>query len=153
MVKRKEEELLSYTPRTTASDEARRPSLSQQLAAYGDSLAMERELLSAQHARRHSPTGHEGPQSTAKYSWEILGKETRTTMPVTKGQRAKDKEKEANLQKMWTHKMVSPYEVPLTRPAGTSSGHRPASSISSVGTVINNAAGSSSRELTKGEDD
>lgn len=133
MVKRKQEELLSYDPsQSSQSSGSRRPSLSQQLAAYGDSLAIERELQSAEQNRQNP---HEqialtipDPPASAKYSWEILGKESRTQMPVSKGQRAREKAEASSSvvqqQKLWTHRMVSPYEVPLNRPGTHVPGHR-----------------------------
>lgn len=141
MVKKKEEELLSYDPsETSQGSSARRPSLSQQLAAYGDSLAIERELHDAERYRQNP---HERialtipePPASAKYSWEILGKETRTTMPVSKGQRAREKHDPPSSvvqqQKLWTHRMVSPYEVPLNRPGTHVGGHRHTPSTSTI---------------------
>lgn len=141
MVKRKEEELLSYdASESSVGSSARRPSLSQQLAAYGDSLAIERELQDAERHRQHP---HERialtiaePPASAKYSWEILGKETRTNMPVSKGQRAREQHEPpssvAHQQKLWTHRMVSPYEVPLNRPGTQVGGHRHTPSTSTI---------------------
>jgi hypothetical protein len=151
MVKRKEEELLSYdSSQSSQNSSVRRPSLSQQLAAYGDSLAIERELQDAERHRQHpheqiALSIPEAPAS-AKYSWEILGKETRTAMPVSKGQRASDivepPTSVVHQQKLWTHRMVSPYEVPLNRPGVQQSGHRH--------TLSNSTITSSGKPLTRG---
>lgn len=152
MVKKKEEELLSYDPsETSEGSSARRPSLSQQLAAYGDSLAIERELHDAERYRQNP---HErialtipDPPASAKYSWEILGKESRTKMPVSKGQRAREKQEAPSTvvqqQRLWTHRMVSPYEVPLNRPGTHVGGHRHTPSTSTIT--------SSGKPLTRGQ--
>ena len=146
MVQRKEQELLSFqqNPAATQSNlgygkPQHRTSLTQQLAAYGDSLAIARELSDAE-KRRKDPAQPVAlvipePPASAKYSYEILGKETRTTMPVSSGKRAKDVDIEAGNPKLWTHKMVSPFEVPLPRPAGSGPGHRANNSITSMTTI------------------
>lgn len=147
MVKRKENELLSYDPSNSSEgSETRRPSLSQQLAAYGDSLAIERELNAAEQHRRNPQERIAltlaDPPASAKYSYEILGKETRTAMPVSRGQKMKEVPEVAqsaqHQQKLWTHRMVSPYEVPLSRPGN---GHRHTGSTS---TLVSGAKATSS---------
>lgn len=148
MVQQKEAELLSFQPEpaTTRADlghgKPHRLSLTQQLAAYGDSLAIAREISDAE-KRRKDPAQPvtlliPEPPASAKYSYEILGKESRTTMPVSTGKRAKDggeKDQSAGNGKIWTHKMVSPFEVPLPRPGGSGLGHKTNSSIGSMTTI------------------
>ena len=153
IVKKKEEELLQFDATTTPDDRSisQGPTLSQQLAAYGESLSIERELSRAEKERRFPDpeifiTIPE-PPPIAKYSWEILGKETRTTVPLTAGQRAKDHDSGPSVhQRLWTHKMVSPFEVPLPRPGNNASGHRHTASSGTNVTVT-----SSGKPLSRGK--
>lgn len=130
MVKEREMQLLSFDTSQDIEQSGfdRQQSLSSQLAAYAESLSIERQLSDAEKRRTGAepppllviPEAPEGP----KYSWEILGKEARTLAPITKGQRRRDGVGETEprqqpvapqQQRMWTHRMVSPYEASLPR--------------------------------------
>lgn len=133
-----------YQPQDAASH---RQSLSQQLVDYAERLSMARQLSDAEKERKHpnqsilltipdeqfTEQSSSNTSGTKKYSWEVLGKdgrgEEKRTVPVpfTRGERAKGADLAASQgqyqvqPRAWTHKMVSPFEVPLNRPAGAGS--------------------------------
>jgi hypothetical protein len=82
-VREAEEELLSSRSTGSSNEAGSTQTLSQRLAAYGESLRVERELRSAAH--HHSKGGSKA------YTWEKLekdgGRPARTRLPVTSGER------------------------------------------------------------------
>lgn len=84
-VKQAEQQLLLYKPSDVSSDgTGSRLSLSQQLAAYGQNLSLERKLKASEEAKSKVS----GDVTGAAYQWETIGKDgKRVVTPVTAGEK------------------------------------------------------------------